>query len=97
MKERNYDGWLRGDLLTQEAQKEALARFVHRFTEQRRPQWAQSNHNYTPQFRDDADWLANSYFQVTKRGTLDKRRSHCESHPTWPRGKGVWGRKGIDY
>lgn len=91
MEERNHSGWLRGDLMPAQAQREARQRFVHRFTEQRRPQWAQSNHNYTPQFRDDADWLAHSYFAVTKLGTLDKRYGHCNSHPTWPQGKGVLG------
>jgi hypothetical protein len=76
------------------------ARFVHRFTRTHRPNWAcLSNPNYAahPHFADDADWLANTFFSVTAKGELDRRMTHCESHPTWPDGKGVNGQKGIDY
>lgn len=88
---------LSGNELAPHVQADALRRFVHRFTESRRPDWAKANPNYKPQFRDDADWLANSRFHVTKRGELDGRRRYCESSPTWPQGKGVWGEKGKDW
>lgn len=86
-----------GTQLSESARRAALARFVHRFTVNNRPQWARANPNYLPQFLDDSDWLANTRFHVTKSGQLDRRYSHCESTPTWPQGKGVWGRKGVDW
>ena len=89
--------WIKGSELNETAKQEALAKFVHRFTKQRRPQWASANLNYTAQFADDQDWLANTHFAVTKRGTLDARFHHCDSKPTWPDGKGVWGQKGKDW
>ena len=86
-----------GTELSPRAQAEALARFVHRFTETHRPAWARSNLNYLPQFKDDADWLANTRFHVTKAGEPDKRYRYCVSSPTWPQGKGIWGEKGKDW
>ena len=75
-----------GSKLSRKAQAECKARFVHRFTREHRPKWAR-NTAYKPQFADDADWLENTFFLVTKNGELDKRAHYCESHPTWPEGK----------
>jgi len=83
--------------LAPDVQRQALARFVHRFTRTHRPQWARSNPNYMPQFADDSDWLANTRFYVTKAGKLDGRHRYCISTPTWPDGKGIWGEKGRDW
>jgi hypothetical protein len=39
------------------------------------------------QFKDDADWLANTRFAVRKDGQLDNRATFCLSNPTWPNGR----------
>ena len=75
-----------GNQLSPKVQAECKARFVHRFTRDHRPAWAHGA-ACKPQFADDADWLANTFFRVTKSGELDKRTAYCESHPTWPEGK----------
>ncbi len=85
-----------GTLLHSADHAEVLARFTHRFTQQHTPQWAKGT-NYKPQFKDDADWLANSYFPVKRDGRLDARHTSCRSNPTWPEGKGVNSQKGIDW
>lgn len=41
--------------------------------------------------------LEHSEFYIRKDGRLDRRYDHCISHPTWPKGKGVNGRKGVDW
>lgn len=71
-----------GSHLGPKLQAECKAMFVHRFTGEHRPKWASKP--YKVQFADDADWLAHTYFEVTKQGELDKRSHYCESHPTWP-------------
>ena len=79
---------LLGTQLDYVAQREALARFVHRFTGNHRPQWAAkpmpNGSAYPVQFRDDADWLANTRFHVTNDGRLSSRHHSCQSNPTWP-------------
>ena len=69
-------------------QRQVLNQFVHRFTGEHKPVWAseewKEGKSYPLQFKDDSDWLSNTYFEVTKAGNLDKRTAYCESHPTWP-------------
>jgi hypothetical protein len=75
----------RGDLLTADQQKQAKARYVHRYTGQHRPQWSfkpRPDGSACPvQFKDDADWLKNTVFRVSPRGGL---AGDCTSFPTWP-------------
>lgn len=72
-------------------QKHVLAAYVHRFTGDHKPKWAaQLRPNGSPyplQFRSDREWLANTFFMVTKFGNLDRRANYCTSNPTWPNGK----------
>jgi hypothetical protein len=69
-------------------QQQAKRLYVHRFTGDHKPYWA--NHTtlmgkpYPVQFADDADWLANTHFEVTKKGACSRRVVHCQSNPTWP-------------
>lgn len=77
---------MRGDKLTPEDQKRVLAAYVHRYTGDHTPAWVTSI-LFPINFRDDADWLANTEFHVTANGRLDLRWRSCESHPTWPNGK----------
>jgi len=62
--------------------------YNHRYTGDHRPRWAAENRRpgnpYPLQFKDDADWLANTLFATTKNGRLDKRNNACFSAPTWP-------------
>lgn len=82
---------VRGTHLKPSARQEALARFINRFTGEHVPSWAKrpmpSGRPYAVQFKDDEDWLANTFFVVTKSGDLDRRYSFCESSPTWPFGQ----------
>lgn len=77
-----------GNELAPHVQRKALAQFVHRFTRDHVPTWAcdpmSNGQPYPVQFDSDADWLANTEFQVTKSGELDKRAKWCRSSPTWP-------------
>lgn len=80
--------WISGDKLTLSAQRIALSSFVHRFTGNHIPAWSKQEwkdgKTYPLQFKDDQDWLNNTLFAITVRGTLDKRVDHCFSTPTWP-------------
>lgn len=77
-----------GTELTAAEQRFVLAAFVHRFTGSHLPNWARKarpdGQKYPVQFKDDADWLANTRFVVTRTGKLDRRVNHCHSTPTWP-------------
>jgi hypothetical protein len=77
--------YLHGDELKPEQQAEAKRAFLHRYTGQHRPKWSftprPDGTTYPVQFKDDADWLANTVFRVTLRGKL---HHECQSYPTWP-------------
>lgn len=82
----------RGTDLSPECQRYALAVYVHRFTRDHVPAWARSPRSdgtaYPVQFASDADWLANTLFQVTGTGRLKRALgADCYSRPTWPDGK----------
>ncbi len=77
---------VKGTQLPYQQQRMALASYVHRFTGTHTPAWARKPRSdgtaYPVQFKDDADWLANTEFPVTKSGRLG--RGDCYSRPTWP-------------
>ncbi len=87
---------LRGDLLPERLQRDALARYLHRFTREHVPVWARKprkdGRRYPVQFASDAEWLARTLFPVTVRkdGTLGDHtlgtRGRCLSYATWPDG-----------
>jgi hypothetical protein len=80
--------WARGSDLPLHIQEQAKAQFVHRFTGDHKPRWAEGTwkdaRGYPVHFADDAEWLANTLFAVTVAGFLDRRVTHCHSTPTWP-------------
>lgn len=84
----NLENFVRGTDLHPEDQKHVLATYVHRFTREHRPDWANeprpNGKPYPVQFDSDADWLANTTFAVKTDGRLDARVNRCESNPTWP-------------
>ena len=74
---------INGSEMCQRLQQEAKAQFVHRYTGEHKPAWVKGPE--TPvQFKDDMDWLANTWFWVAKKGELANRPGYCVSHPTWP-------------
>jgi len=79
---------LKGSELSPAVQKDALARFIHRFTRDHIPAWSKQprpdGSAYPVQFASDRDWLEHTLFSVNKDGSLDKRREYCFSMPTWP-------------
>lgn len=79
---------MRGSDLPPTLQREALNAYVHRFTGTHKPQWAckpmPNGKPYPLQFRDDADWLANTRFCVSGRGRVTRLAGDCQSTPTWP-------------
>lgn len=79
---------VKGSDLRPEVQRDALNRFVHRYTGDHKPAWAnriwKDLKPYPLQFKDDTDWLANTLFWVKADGTLSNRHSFCYSSPTWP-------------
>jgi hypothetical protein len=80
--------WKPGNELPARIQSDCKRRFVHRFTGEHKPAWAlhpaPNGKPYAVQFKDDADWLANTSFAVTRANSLDERVAYCESAPTWP-------------
>lgn len=82
------EGCKLGSELPRDEQRYVLEAFGNRYTADRRPLWAREKRPcgraYLPHFKDDADWLANTFFVVTKSGRLDRRFNHCFSYPTLP-------------
>jgi hypothetical protein len=84
---RHFENMTRGDQLSADDQRKALATYVHRFTKEHRPAWSREPRKdgkpYPVQFASDADWLANTEFPVSpKTGRLAS--GDCLSSPTWP-------------
>ena len=79
---------VRGSEMCDRLQRQALARYPHRFTRDHKPDWAtgewKDGKPYPVQFDSDADWLANTFFPITVKGEFSRREKYCESHPTWP-------------
>ena len=77
-----------GTQLCASDQQHVLVAYVHRFTREHKPTWANQPWKdglpYPVQFASDADWLANTRFAVRVSGRLDQRVHYCESSPTWP-------------
>lgn len=68
-----------GTELTPAQQREVLNAYLYRNTGDFR-----QNLETPVQFKDDADWLAHTYFAMTKTGKLSRRSKYCHSNPTWP-------------
>lgn len=82
-----------GTQLPFETRQEVLRDFGNRFTCERVPSWAlepaPNGKYYAPQYRDDNEWLAKTWFTVTDEGKLSKSVVVCESkEASWP--KGLW-------
>ncbi len=90
---RNVPGYRRGSTLSLQQQHKALSLYCHRFTKDHKPRWS-----YEPRpdgnpcmvhFKDDQEWLANTWFPVNNDGIISERKGagHCYSMPTWPEGR----------
>ena len=79
---------VKGSDLSAAMQSEARRRWVHRYTRDHVPAWAQKpmpcGKAYPVQFDSDSDWLANTVFTITKTGRFSGRDKYCRSAPTWP-------------
>lgn len=80
--------YARGSDLSHHVQEQCKRQFVHRYTGDHKPGWADKSWKdgraYPLQFENDADWLNHTWFAVTLLGTLDRRVTACHSQPTWP-------------
>jgi hypothetical protein len=78
---------IKGNELPAALQAKAKRMYSYRFTGENTPAWAKEEWkdgvSYPLQFADDADWLANSEFPVTKKGEFAVR-GDMRSTPTWP-------------
>jgi len=85
-----------GTELHPDDQKRVLASYVHRYTGDHKPGWADGTKpdgtEYQVQFADDADWLSHTLFSVRADGRLDHSTHHCESDPTRPMNSPIHGR-----
>lgn len=75
-----------GSDLQPEDQQYVLETFRNRFTGEHKPSWVTPRSSYSVQFKDDADWLAHTYFVVNNNGRVNKNFRTCRSYPTWPEG-----------
>lgn len=85
----NYDKpWKLGSDLCETDKLYVLGAYVYRYTGDHKPAWASKEWKngipYPLQFKDDADWLAHTKFQMTKKGELNHQTRECHSIPTWP-------------
>lgn len=69
---------------------QARAQYVHRYTLQHVPSWAQARTPggtyYAPQYRTDAEWYENTTFPGEPGHLMGP--NHCHSrNPSWPMGK----------
>jgi hypothetical protein len=80
--------WVKGSALSPENQKHVLSAYVHRYTKEHKPNWASKEWKdgkpYPVHHASDKEWLHNSEFAVTKKGSLSARHNYCKSNPTWP-------------
>lgn len=60
-----------------------LRAYVHRYTKEHKPTWAETGPGRV-QFASDCEWLENTIFATKKNGRLDMRYHSCQSIPTWP-------------
>jgi hypothetical protein len=72
-----------GSKLPLRLQEQVLNAFLYRMTNESVKRWpATSQRMLEGGFRltliSDAQWLASTYFAVTKRGTLARNYNHCE-------------------
>jgi hypothetical protein len=70
---------------------EACAQYVHRFTMEYKPQWANkpldNGKYYAPQYRSDREWFENTLFPPHEF-SASKRDTSCYSqNQSWPLGK----------
>lgn len=73
------EGYMQGHNLHPDDREYVIGAYIHRSTGDYKVPGLRPL-----QFKDDLDWLRNTYFRVTKKFRLDHRAKCCESYPTWP-------------
>jgi hypothetical protein len=82
--------YVNGKQLTKSQRAEALRLYVHRFTAEHRPRWANEPRPdglaYPVQFASDEEWLDNTDFPINEDGTFSNpiNKDGTFSNPTWP-------------
>lgn len=80
-----------GKDLSPEDQKRVKAEFIYRFTGEHTPKWARElrpdGSRYMPHHKNDTEWLAETWFAVTKSGKFCPRFGQCCSMALFPFGK----------
>lgn len=61
-------------------QSEVKAAFIYRLTREN-PYGLSVQPGIKPLFETDKQWLASTFFEITKKGKLSKRSRYCESKP----------------
>lgn len=70
--------WLKKGSLLREDQKKAVKDlFIHRYTGDHTPDWVSPPFDGHPHYESDDEWLANTTFQMTRHGELDRRCHYC--------------------
>jgi len=71
----------KGEELTETQKKEVLARYVHRFTGEHKPYWANkpmpNGDSYKPTHETDLEWIHDHSFAVKSDGSFDQRVNSC--------------------
>lgn len=69
---------------------EACARYVHRYTMEHVPAWAQKRAEnglfYAPQYRNDAEWYERTLF-YGEPGHYGTKNECCSAGQSWPLGQ----------
>jgi len=77
-----------GHLLHPDDQRHVLNAYVHRYTKEHVPQWAEkpmpNGQSHKPHHETDADWLKHTKFAVKKNGRLHAGATHAQSTPSLP-------------
>lgn len=80
--------WTKGTDLYHVDRLAVLNSFVHRYTGDHKPQWAQKEWKdgkpYPLHFASDEEWLTHTEFRTRNDGRLDGRAKFCLSRPTFP-------------
>lgn len=80
-----------GKDLSPEDQKKVKSVFVFRFTGDNVPKWASGSRpdgsKYMVQFKDDREWLEETWFAVNRDGKYNQKYNSCASRPTFPLGE----------
>jgi len=84
---------INGSKLPDNLKQTVLETFIHRFTRDHKPEWAnglrESGKPWQVRFDSDQDWLENTEFCIADDGFLSRKYPHCHPNSTWPDGREI--------